>query len=105
MTARERLPNRRGSVTFAFDCGPHRYLATISYFPGTDRLAEIFLGNGRAGSDIDAAAKDSAVVASIALQHGVPVDTIRKAVLRNSDGTPASPLGCALDAIAGKDRT
>jgi hypothetical protein len=67
---RERLPNRRGSVTFAFDCGPHRYVATISFFTGTDRLAEIFLGNGRAGSDIDAAAKDSAVVANIALQHG-----------------------------------
>ena len=59
MSARARLPNRRASTTFTFDCGPHRYVATVSYFPGTDRLAEIFLGNGRAGSDIDAAAKDS----------------------------------------------
>jgi hypothetical protein len=56
---RKRLANRRASVTFFFDCGPHRYTATVSYFPGTDRLAEIFLGNGRAGSDVDAAAKDS----------------------------------------------
>jgi hypothetical protein len=100
MSARERLPNRRGSTTFAFNCGPHRYVATVAYFPGTDRLAEIFLGNSRAGSDIDAAAKDSAVVASIALQFGVSVDIIRKALLRNSDGTAASPLGAALDAIA-----
>ena len=82
MSARARLPNRRASTTFTFHCGPHRCVATVSYFPGTDRLAEIFLGNGRAGSDIDAAAKDSAVVASIALQHGVPVDVIRKALLR-----------------------
>ena len=72
----------------------------VSFFPGTDRLAEIFLGNGRAGSDIDAAAKDSAVVASIALQHGVPVDVIRKALLRDSQGKASSPLGGALDAIA-----
>jgi hypothetical protein len=100
MSARERIPNRRASTNFMFQCGPHSYVATISCFPGTDRLAEVFLGNGRAGSDIDAAAKDSAVVASIALQHGVPVETIRKALLRNSDGTPASPLGSALDAIA-----
>ena len=71
----------------------------MSYFPGTDRLAEIFLGNGRAGSDIDAAAKDFAVVASIALQHGVPVDVIRKALLR-SQGKASRPLGAALDAIA-----
>lgn len=51
-----------------------------------------------------AAAKDSAVVASIALQHGVPVDTIRKALLRDSQGKASSPLGCALDAIAGWGR-
>ena len=105
MTARERLPNRRVSVTFAFDCGPHRYVATVSFFPGTDRLAEVFLGNGRAGSDIDAAAKDSAVVASIALQHGVPVETIRRALLRDGQGRASSPLGVVLDIIARKDRT
>jgi hypothetical protein len=99
--ARQRLPNRRASETFGFQCGPHQYTATISYFPGTDQLAEIFLGNGRAGSDIDAAAKDSAVVASIALQHDVPVDVIRKALLRDLHGVASSPLGMALDLIAG----
>jgi hypothetical protein len=100
MSPRERLPNRRGSVTFAFDCGPHRYVATISFFPGTDRLAEVFLGNGRAGSDVDAAAKDSAVVASIAMQYGVPVDVIRRALLRDAQGRASSPLGVVLDIIA-----
>ena len=62
MSARERLPNRRASTTFTFICGSHRYVATVSLFPGTGRLAEIFL-NGRAGSDTDTAAKDSAIVA------------------------------------------
>ena len=100
---RKRLANRRASVTFFFDCGPHRYTATVSYFPGTDRLAEIFLGNGRAGSDVDAAAKDSVVVASIALQHDVPVEVIRKALLRDSEGRASSPLGVALDAIAAQE--
>jgi hypothetical protein len=57
-------------------------------------------GNGRAGSDVDAAAKDSAVVASIALQHDVPAEVIRKALLRDSEGRASSPLGQALDAIA-----
>jgi hypothetical protein len=94
--ARECLPNRRASTTFGFECGPHCYFATISHFP-TGELAEIFLGSGRAGSDIDAAAKDSAVVASIALQFGVPVNVIRKALLRDSEGIASSPLGVALD--------
>jgi hypothetical protein len=104
VTGRTRLPNRRNSLTFGFDCGPHRYVATIAYFPDTDELAEIFLGNGRAGSDIDAAAKDSAVVASLCLQHGVPVDAIRHALLRDSHGRPSSPLGVVLDLVAGWGR-
>jgi len=99
-SSRQRLPNRRFSETFNFECGPHSYVTTISYFPGTDRLAEIFLGNGRGGSDVDTAAKDSAVVASIALQHGVPLSTIRKALLRDPRGIASSPLGVALDQIA-----
>jgi ribonucleoside-diphosphate reductase alpha chain len=99
MTARERLPNRRASFSFSFNCGAHQYTATISYFPGSDRIAEIFLGNGRAGSDVDAAAKDSAVVCSIALQHGTPIETIRKALLRDPRGVAASPLGTALDLL------
>jgi len=98
---RSRLPNRRASMTFAFECGPHHYVATISYFPNDGTLAEIFLGNGRAGSDIDAAAKDSAVVCSIALQYGVPVNTIRKALPRDAHGRASSPLGRALDIVVG----
>jgi hypothetical protein len=102
MTAlRTRLPNRRASTTFAYECGVHRYVATVSFFENGD-LAEIFIGNGRAGSHVDAAAKDSAVVASIAFQYGIPVDVIRKALLRDSHGTPSSPLGAALDLLAGE---
>jgi hypothetical protein len=59
------------------------------------------LGNGRAGSDVDAAAKDSAVVCSIALQYGVPVNVIRKALLRDVQGRASSPLGRVLDLLAG----
>ena len=100
--ARQRLPNRRASETFAFTCGDFTYIATISRFSdGT--LAEIFLGNGKAGSGSDTAAKDSAVVASIALQHGVPLDVIRHALLRDPRGVASSPLGVALDALAAAD--
>jgi hypothetical protein len=97
--SRDRLPNRRPSETFAFECNALRYLATISRFPD-GRLAEIFVSNAKAGSHSDAAAKDAAVVCSIALQYGVPLDVIRKALLRDSQGRPSSPLGAALDAIA-----
>lgn len=96
---REYLPNRRLSQTFSFECNGLAYSATISRYPD-NTLAEIFISNSKAGSHSDSAAKDSAVVASLALQHGVPLDVIRKALLRDSHGRPSSPLGCALDAVA-----
>jgi hypothetical protein len=45
--------------------------------------------------------KDAAVVCSIALQHGITVDVIRHALLRDSHGRASSPLGAVLDIIAG----
>ena len=65
MIARERLPDRRASLSFSFECNGLNYTATVSFFPD-GRPAEIFLSNAKAGSHSDAAAKDSAVVASIA---------------------------------------
>jgi hypothetical protein len=96
---RERLPNRRSSRQLTFTCNDLRYTATISFF-ADGRLAEIFLGNAKSGSHSDSAAKDSAVVCSIALQFGVPVDVIRHALLRDARGVASSPLGAALDMIA-----
>jgi hypothetical protein len=100
MTERVRLPNRRASISFGFECNGLRYAATISRFPNGG-LAEIFISNAKAGSHSDAAAKDSSVVCSIALQFGVPVDVIRKALLRDAQGRASSPLGVALDLLAG----
>jgi hypothetical protein len=100
MTAhRQRLPNRRASESFAFECGRMAYIASISRFSNGD-LAEIFISNHKSGSDADSAAKDSAVVCSIALQYGVPADVIRKALLRDARGKASSPIGEALDRLA-----
>jgi len=99
MTVRRRLPNRRASETFAVECAGLNYTATISRF-ADGRLAEVFLTNHRATSDAGAAASDSAVLASIALQYGVPVDVLRKALMRDSRGQPRTPLGVVLDMLA-----
>lgn len=99
MTHRARLANRRASATFAFSCNDLKYFATISRYED-GQLAEIFISNAKAGSHSDAAAKDAAVVCSIALQYGVPASVIRKALLRDHRGIAASPLGAALDLIA-----
>jgi ribonucleoside-diphosphate reductase alpha chain len=99
MSLRNRLPDRRQSENFEIDVHGRKYRCTYSRFPD-GRLAEIFLSNNKSGSDSDRAARDSAVVCSIALQHDVPVETIRKALMRDSQGRPNGPLGLALDILA-----
>jgi hypothetical protein len=99
MSTRRRLPNRRQAETFELETGGLRYVCTIGRFAdGT--LAEVFLSNGKAGSDSDTAARDSAVVASIALQYGVPLDVLRHALMRDAQGRPSGPLGAALNYLA-----
>jgi hypothetical protein len=38
--------------------------------------------------------------ASLALQHGVPLDVLRHALMRDSRRQPTSPLGIVLDRLA-----
>ena len=52
------------------------------------------------GSAASVAAGDAAVAASIAMQFGCDLDTLRRATIRNPDGSPAGVLGAALDLIA-----
>lgn len=99
MTERSRLPNRRASETFALECAGLSYVATISRL-GDGCLGEIFLTNHKAGSAAGIMASDAAVVCSLALQYGVPVDVIRKALCRDSHGRASGPLGAALDLLA-----
>jgi hypothetical protein len=103
MTAREHLPNRRANVTFELRAGGLKYTCTVGRFPD-GRLAEIFLTNHKAGSHADTAARDSAVVCSLALQHGIDLEVIRRALCRDADGTARGPLGVALDLIFGQER-
>jgi ribonucleoside-diphosphate reductase alpha chain len=97
--ARQRLPNRRHSKSFGFECSGLRYTASASWFDD-GRLGEVFVGNHRADSHADACAKDAAILASIALQFGAPLDALRRALLRDSKGRPSTPIGCALDLLA-----
>jgi hypothetical protein len=95
---RECLPLRREATTFDVEAGGLRYLATVGRFPD-GRLAEVFLVNNRQGSQAGIMASDSAVLCSIALQHGVPVETLRRARMRDPQGRAIGPLGTVLDLI------
>jgi hypothetical protein len=97
--SRQRPSDRRASETFALICGGLTYTATISRY-ADGRICEIFIDMNKAGSAADTAARDSAIVCSLALQHGADVETIRRALCRDARAVATGPLGAALDLIA-----
>ena len=88
--SRLRLPNRRNAEVIDFEHGGKPWTATFGRFPD-GRLAEIFLDAARE-SPVAEAARESALLASLALQHGCPLETLRHAL----DGRDAGPLAAAL---------
>jgi hypothetical protein len=97
--ARERLPNRRGHELVDFSHGGFNYIAGLGRF-ADGRLAEIFLTAAKTGIAVEAAARDAAIVASIALQHGASPTALQHPLTRNGDETASGPLGALLDLLA-----
>jgi hypothetical protein len=88
MSQRRRLPNRRANEACCFEYDGHRYHASAGRFPNGD-LAELFLDVAKAGTPLHLNAECAAILTSLALQHGVPPETIRRAV--------NGPIAIALD--------
>jgi ribonucleoside-diphosphate reductase alpha chain len=99
MTARVRLPNRRTCESFELEVDGLRYTCSLGRFPN-GRVGEVFLSNHKSNSAADVNARDAAIVTSIALQFGADLETIRRALCRDSQGRASGPLGVALDLLA-----
>jgi ribonucleoside-diphosphate reductase alpha chain len=95
---RNHLPNRRLSQNIAFERDNLKYQMTIGLYPD-GRTGEVFLNAEHANSLLDVLAHDAAILASIALQFGCPLETLKHAIKRDGNGVAASPIGAALDLI------
>jgi ribonucleoside-diphosphate reductase alpha chain len=97
---RERLPNRRKCLTLEFQHAGQTFRLSTGYF-GDGRLAEVFLSAHHVGSPLEALARDSAILVSLCLQHGVAIETIKHALTRDHDGSAATAISAAIDLLAG----
>ncbi len=96
---RERLPNRRPSETVTFDHDGTSYALTIGFYLD-GRPGEVFTGNAKVGSSMEAVLDDSAILISLLLQHGVEPAALARTVGRLGDGTaPASVIGAIIDRL------
>jgi hypothetical protein len=96
---RRTLPQRRVSETFDLRFWSQPFTVTVGFYvDGTP--GEVFISGCKTGNDIASIARDAGVLLSLALQHGVPPDTIRHAVTRGASEEPASILGAIVDCIS-----
>jgi hypothetical protein len=92
MTAlRERLRDRREHWLCRFESGGQHFTGGIGRF-ADGRIAEIFITGSMVGSAAESNAQDAAIIASLALQLGCPLDTIRHALARSCGAGPLATL-------------
>ena len=99
MTQRRELPPRRRHSVFDLEHDGIAYIVGVGFFPD-DTPAEIFISTAKSGSHAETAARDGAILCSIALQYGAPLAVLRHAMTRSAAGVASGPLGAALDLIA-----
>ena len=96
---RRTLPQRRAAETIDLRFWNQPFTVTVGvYADGTP--GEVFIDGRKTGNDIQPIARDAGVVLSLALHHGTPIETIRRAVTRNGSGSAASILGAVVDALS-----
>ncbi|MDI3469803.1 MAG: hypothetical protein OJF62_001866 [Pseudolabrys sp.] len=99
--SRQRLPDRRPSltITFVHDC--RSYSVTFGFDPDSCRVGEVFTHGAKVGSAMDGILDDACIALSLLLQHGVEPKALAASMGRLGDGkTPASIIGALADLIA-----
>jgi hypothetical protein len=101
MTNREVLPSRRFTETFDILFDGQRYTISFGRYDRRKdaRIGEVFISAAKVGSGVEAVARDSAILLSLAMQHGIPIETMRQAITREHDGSPSTIIGCVLDRL------
>jgi hypothetical protein len=101
MSNRAILPNRRRGETFDVKHGGQAsiFQVTVGYYPNGS-VGEVFIAGSKSGTAFEAVARDGAVLLSLALQHGVPLETIRHAITREANGEPSTIIGAVVDKLS-----
>lgn len=67
------------------------------------KIGEVFINTQKIGTSSDVLVRDAAVILSIAMQYGAPLEVMSRAITRNPDGQPSGPIGELLDKLASEE--
>ncbi|CUA90646.1 TSCPD domain [Chelatococcus sambhunathii] len=97
---RQRLPDRRPSLTTELVHECRSYSVTIGFNPATGRIGEVFTHGAKVGSTMDGILDDACIALSLLLQHGVEPAELGSSMGRLGDGkAPASIIGALADLL------
>ncbi len=102
--SREILKSRRAHEIVEFSFWNVDFVVGVGRRASDGAIRELFINSGKTGASMETMSRDCAVLLSIALQHGTPIDTMRKAISRNADGTPQGPIGVLLDMLSDEEQ-
>lgn len=98
------LPQRRYSETFNLSFASEKYQVTVGFYDN-GAPGEVFINRirdkaaAKLGEQLECVCRDSAILLSLALQHGVSVETIKHAITRNGAGEPSTIVGAIIDCL------
>lgn len=97
---REVLPNRRHGETFELTHGGQNsvFVITLGRYPD-GAIGEVFISGSKSGTAFEAVARDGAILTSLCLQFGVPLETMKHAVTREPDGAASTVVGAVIDKL------
>jgi hypothetical protein len=99
MSNRTRLPNRRAHEVMSFRHWGQEFHAGLGRSVPDGPIQEVWI-NAKSGTQAETLARDSAVLLSIALQYNVPIEAMRKSIMRDADGLPSGPVGRLIEIIS-----
>lgn len=96
------LPNRRSHEGFNFECWGQVFHAGVGRMKDDEAspILEVWINTSKSGTAAETYARDAAVLISLGLQYGIPLEAMRKTVMRNLDGTASGPIGRIVDLLA-----
>jgi hypothetical protein len=97
MSTRSALPNRRMHEVLRFSHWNQDYIVGLGRSHPAAPVLEVWMNCSKSGTQSETLARDSAVLLSLALQYGVPLEAIGHAITRDSDGKPSGPIGALVD--------
>ena len=100
MSERRALPQRRHSETMTFVFWGQPWSVTFGFYEDHKTVGEVFIAAAKSpGSDLDATARDAAILISLGLQYGIPIEVIKGALTREPNGDASSIAGRVVDFI------